>query len=139
MSDNAIKFNLNSKLYPIVVTQMIKEQELDDVYISKNAIFRGIEYKENMMVAYSKTEFGQYNLCQIKYVTIDSNFENISFIGKRVIAMYCDTTGLLYRPNSFENYIHVNYCQVINVETVLQCEQENEAIFSFKSAPFEVY
>lgn len=106
--------------------------------ISTDVTYRGIQYKNNMHVCTSKTEFGEYNLCQIRIIVITDNHEKIYFIGKQLSILYNNRIGL-YMENLKENpenkYIISCIEDLLNPEPLLVTTMENEHLLSFKSAP----
>ncbi|KYN50145.1 hypothetical protein ALC62_00173, partial [Cyphomyrmex costatus] len=90
----AYNSSLNSLYYNKIISedarlleQNIVFQEINKVhkihenqyYFSFSASFKGIIYKKKSFVSYGVDTFGYYNLCQIEYLVIDVEFENLYF------------------------------------------------------------
>lgn len=78
--------------YERYVREMIKRvfnNEVDSIkHIAKKVTFRGITYQKTMSVCVDKNEFGNFIVCRIEYIIINSTFTDIVFIGKEKEIFY---------------------------------------------------
>lgn len=124
--------------HSLILTNFIKPYEslYDLHFITKEVEYRGITYKEGMVICCNEDDFGRFNLCKISCIFLNKNLDTICFAGKKICVFYNDDSGLFESVDEDDNDI-VNYFApfktLINVETVLHCTNNNT--YYLKSAP----
>ena len=65
-----------------LIKQCFNDEENLEKYISGKVNFHGIEYRETISVCVGKNDFGNFIVCKIHCIIINSRFSNIVFVGR---------------------------------------------------------
>ena len=67
----------------LMVTEAFNNIRVCDVkYISHKVTFRVVEYREGMSICIGKKKCGNFLVCKIEFIIINSTYTNIAFMGK---------------------------------------------------------
>ena len=138
INDTGDKYNANN--YCPLINEIINSNIFpnNEICISKDVTFHGINYKIGMIICLKKDEFGNYCLLRISHILIDLNNE-IFFIGKSFHIVYDNDSGL-YVKDGIDNeteHIFASFNDIICHETVLEFHRQSMCYYYFKSSPYE--
>ena len=83
-ANNAVEYisNAYDTAVRLLVSETFKDETTDNIrYVSEKVTFCGIEYRSNMCVCIGINEFGNFIVCRIQYIIINSSYTSIAFIG----------------------------------------------------------
>lgn len=138
INDIGDKYNANnySPLINEIINSNISPNE--EICISKDVTFHGINYKTGMIICLKKNEFGNYCLLRLSHILVVSSNE-IFCIGKLFTIVYDDDLGLYVKDDIYNETEHTFAAlnDIICQETVLEFQEENMFYYYFKSSPYE--
>lgn len=94
-----------------------------------------------------RNNFGAFLLCQIQYILINRNFDNLFFVGhiftiiynNIIIIIFDDDTRLFYEQYSNNELVLVSFQQLLFPEVVLKNVCNGHCAYALESAPLETF
>lgn len=120
ISDDAQLYSEND--FPRNIVDVLKLEKIENCFIASNAVFRGTKYQRGMLLCFDKDYYGLHSTCKIHYIVINSQFDNLYFIGYQIKILYDEPTGLYYQVEfeSHHDTILIEFDRLMTPEPILQ-------------------
>lgn len=110
-------------------------------FVATNVSFRGTIYKTGMMVCSDKIDDDLYVMCKVKFIIINSTYDNLYFYGSKIKLKFNDELHLFESVAAACNTDNfgVHYNSLLTYEPALHfVTPQHRALFLFKAAPYDV-
>lgn len=142
IADEAVTYSVDN-YEPDVVNHISEFCTFRDIkLICTKAIFRGIQYTAGMHICCKKSEFDNFILCSIRYIVINSQYNDLYFFGAKIEIAYNKVLGLYEEEkestDETNSFYGSHYKDLISHEPCMHFQGTEKSLFSFKSSPLEM-
>lgn len=125
------------------ISDFCKTNQLNVHFICKSVLFNGITYTTDMFICVRKNIYGNFILCKIKYILVNDDLSDISFLGNTDEITLIPELGFyeiaqyIGEENRSQSLAVFAYSSLLSPDPLPQAYIQSCPVFLLKHAPYD--